>query len=83
MFRLKLTARAKRELKNIPLRHKFAIADIFEEIKEDPNIGKPLARELTGRYSYKAGVYRIIYKVSKKDKTVTIITAGHRATIYK
>ncbi len=83
MFQLKLTARAKKELKNISHRHQFALANIFEEIKEDPGIGKPLTRELTGKYSYKVAVYRIIYKVNKKDKIITIITAGHRATVYK
>jgi mRNA interferase RelE/StbE len=83
MFQLKLTAKARRELKNISHRHKLAIANIFDEIKENPSIGKPLMRELTGRNSYKVGVYRIIYKVNKKDKIVIIITAGHRATVYK
>lgn len=83
MFRLKLTAKAKRELKNISYRHKIALANIFEEIKEDPSIGKPLMRELTGRYFYKVGVFRIIYKVNKRDKTIIIISAGHRSTIYK
>ena len=83
MFRLKLTTKAKRELKNISHRHKLALANIFEEVKDDPYLGKSLTRELTGKYSYKVGVYRIIYKVSKKDKVITIITAGHRATIYK
>ncbi len=51
MFRLKLTKRAKKELKNISQRHAVALANIFEEIKENPSIGKPLTRELTGRYS--------------------------------
>lgn len=83
MLKLKLTTRAKRELKDISYRHKLALSNIFEEIKEDPSIGKPLTRELTGRYSYKVGVYRIIYKVNKKDRIITIITAGHRATVYK
>jgi len=83
MFHLKLTSRAKRELKNISYRHRLALGNIFEEIKEDPSIGKPLTRELTGKYSYKVAVYRIIFKVNKKDKIITIITVGHRATVYK
>jgi len=83
MFRLKLTTRAKRELKNISRRHKLTLATIFEEIKDDPLIGKPLGKELSGKYSYKVSVFRIIYKVNENDKIITIITAGHRATVYR
>ncbi len=83
MYRLKLTARAKRELKNIKKIHQEAIGAIFEEIKESPFVGKPLSKELFGKYSYRVGIYRIIYKVNPRDKIVIIITAGHRSIIYK
>jgi len=82
-MKIKLTARAKRELKNISKSHRLVLKEILNELKEDPYLGKPLTRELTRRYSYRIGVYRIIYKVSKKDKIIYIITAGHRATVYR
>lgn len=82
MFQLKITARAKRELKSISYRHRETISRVFSEIRDDPYIGKPLTRELTGKFSYKFSVYRIIYKINEKDKIVIIITAGHRSTIY-
>jgi len=83
MYRIEISPYAKRELLNIAKRHKHTIAEIIEELKDDPYMGKSLTREFTGRYSYKVGVYRIIYKVSKKDKRISILTVGHRATIYK
>ena len=83
MFRLKLTTKAKRELKNISHRHRIALSNIFEEIRDDPDIGKPLGKELAGKFSYKVSVFRIIYKINKKDEIVTILTAGHRAIVYK
>jgi len=55
---------------------------IFEELKEDATIGKPLTRELTGRFSLRVGVYRIIYTVNKTDEIVHVITAGHRSVVY-
>jgi len=82
MYKIKLTARAKRELKNISKLHQEAISYILEELKDDPLLGKPLTRELTRRFSLKVGVYRVIYKINKKDEVVTILTAGHRAHIY-
>jgi mRNA interferase RelE/StbE len=83
MYKIKLTRKAKRELKNIKQLYQAAIYSAFEEIKEEPYLGKPLTRELTGRFSYKVGVYRIIYRINEKDKIIQIITAGHRATIYE
>jgi len=84
MYKLQLTIRAKKELKKITKHYQQrAIQNAFEEIKEDPFSGKPLTLELTGRLTYRVGVYRIIYTINKKDKVVQIITAGHRVTVYQ
>lgn len=83
MYRIKLTAQAKKELKNIKKIYQEAVAAVLEEIAQNPLVGKPLTRELTGRFSLRVGIYRIIYKVNNKDKTVQVITAGHRGTVYK
>ncbi len=82
MFKIKLTSRAREELKNLSKRQRLSIGQIIEELKEDPYTGKPLTRELTRKYSYRIGVYRIIYKVNNADKTIHILTIGHRSTIY-
>ncbi len=84
MYKLEITATAKIQLKQIEKTYEQnAINNAFREIKEDPFVGKPLSRELTGRFSFRVGVYRIIYKVNKKDKTIDVLTAGHRATVYE
>lgn len=82
MYKLQLTAKAKKELKNLQKSYKIVVALIFEELKEDPFLGKPLGRELIKRFSFRVGVYRIIYIVNKKDKIITVISAGHRSKIY-
>lgn len=83
MYILRISSKAKKELKEISQEHKKALINALYEIKEDPTFGKPLKRELTGLYSFRVGVYRIIYKVNKKDRIISVLTAGHRATIYK
>lgn len=82
MFKIKLTAKARRELKILSLLDKLRVGEIIEDLKDNPLIGKPLLRELTRRYSYRVGVYRIIYKINQVDKVVDIISAGHRSTAY-
>lgn len=83
MYQLKLTGRAKKELKNIKKIYELAINSALEEIKEDPFVGKPLTKELTGKFSFKVSVYRIIYRLNKNDKIVNVLSAGHRATVYR
>ncbi|PIV08705.1 hypothetical protein COS52_01315 [Candidatus Roizmanbacteria bacterium CG03_land_8_20_14_0_80_39_12] len=83
MYRIKLTARAKKELKNLKVVYQIAIAAAFEDIKENPFISKPLTRELSGRFSYKMSVFRIIYTVNESDKTVQVLSVGHRSRVYR
>lgn len=82
MYIVFVTNTAKKELKTISLRHKSAIISALKELQENPLLGKPLKRDLTGKYSYRIGVYRIIYMVNKKDKHVYVLAAGHRAVVY-
>lgn len=83
MYKLRISSKAASEIKKIPHPHQKAIMLSLVEIKEDPLLGKPLTRELTGKFSFRVGVYRIIYKVNKKDKVIDILTAGHRGTVYE
>ena len=83
MYKLRISSKAKNEIKKISYPHQKAIILVLAEIKEEPFLGKPLTRELTGKFSFRVGIYRIIYKVNKKDKAIDILTAGHRATVYE
>lgn len=84
MFNLIIAPKALKKLKKISKQYQIqSIKEIFNEIREDPLMGKPLEDELKGEYSYKVSVYRILYKVDWKDKTVTILNADHRSVVYK
>jgi mRNA interferase RelE/StbE len=82
MYKLKITAKAKKELKDLKKIHREALMDALDEIKENPFIGKPLTRDLSNQFSIKVGIYRIIYKTNMNDYIITILTAGHRSTVY-
>ena len=82
MYRIELTAEAKKELKNLSKLHSKAISLAIDELKEDPTLGKPLGRELTGLFSLRVSNYRIIYKINKVDKKILVLRAGHRSKVY-
>ena len=83
MYRLQISIKARRELKKLSKLHQKLIMEALQDVKENPLSGKPLTRELSGRFSYRVGIYRVIYKVNKKDKSIIIITAGHRSNVYQ
>jgi mRNA interferase RelE/StbE len=83
MYRVEVAPRAKQELKTLTKLYRKAFAQALEELKDNPFAGKPLTRDLAGKLVYKIGVYRIVYKINQKDKIVSILSAGHRKTIYQ
>ena len=64
--------------KNIFSRVKSAL----NSIAEDPHQGKPLILTLKGKWSYRVGMYRIIYSIEHNIMTVSVIDIGHRREIY-
>ena len=83
MYLIIISPKARKRIKEMSRRHQEIIGEIVKELQEDPlSMGKPLTRNLTGRFSYRIGVYRIIFKINLEDKIVNILTAGHRATVY-
>ena len=82
MYRILITAQARKDLKKIKEKYQRAIIEVLAELQENPRSGKPLTRELTGKFSYRVGVYRVIYTINDLDKTIHILTAGHRSYVY-
>lgn len=63
---------------------------IFERIRKalysiaaDPRQGKPLKLSLKGKWSFRAGMYRIIYSIENNILTVYILDIGHRREVYR
>ena len=80
-----LTAAALRSLHSVPARvAEPLVAFIFGSLASDPRRrGKPLQRELEGRWSARRGDYRIVYRVDEDTKTVYVLKIGHRADVYR
>ena len=59
------------------------VANAVDDLQHDPHQGKPLKGELKGRYSYRVGIYRIVYLIRRQELLVLIIDIGHRRDIYR
>jgi mRNA-degrading endonuclease RelE of RelBE toxin-antitoxin system len=63
-------------------------AAVFNFIRGDlldrPRIvGKPLSRELTGRWSARRGEYRVLYRINDTTRVVTVLHVEHRRAVYR
>ena len=82
MYRLFYTAEAKKQIAKLDERLKVKIKEALEQIAENPLRGKVLSQELKGRFSYRVGDYRIIYRVYHQEITILVLTIGHRRDVY-
>ena len=86
MYKILLTKTAEKEYSYLRRTNKH----IFERVRaalnalsENPQQGKPLKLDLKGRWSYRVGMYRIIYSILHEQLLVYIFDIGHRRDIYK
>lgn len=80
-----LTASALRSLRSVPPRMaEPLVAFIFGSLASDPRgRGKPLQRELAGRWAARRGDYRILYRLDEDTMTMYVLKIGHRAQVYR
>ena len=86
MYKIVLTATARKEYKFIHKTNESLfkrIRNVLLALSENPTQGKPLKLSLRGKWSYRVGIYRIIYSIEKKILTVYVLDIGHRREVYR
>ncbi len=54
---------------------------MVDALRDQPNLGKPLKRELEGLWSARIGRHRVIYRWS--SRLLVVVLVGPRTTIYE
>ena len=69
---------------NRPLAKKIARCfEILEQTpRSHPNI-KPLKGIPAGRYRYRVGDYRVVYRIDDKERQVVVTVIAHRSEVYE
>lgn len=86
MYKIVFTNKADKEYRyffktNEPIFRK--VRNALLSLSKDPYQGKPLKLSLKGKWSYRVGVYRIIYAIENKILTVYVLDIGHRREVYR
>jgi mRNA interferase RelE/StbE len=82
-YRLRITERARRELRRLPPEVTARIHDAIDGLAGDPR--PPTCIKLRGGagWQIRVGDYRVIYDVDDDDHVVTVLRAGHRRDVYR
>lgn len=83
MWTLKLSEQATRFYEGLSGKHKRQMASAFDRLMQDPHIGKALQGELKGYWSYRVGVYRVIYLIRHAEIIVEVLRIQHRKEVYE
>ena len=83
MYQIILSRTAEKDLSKIDKKYKPHIFAALFDLRKDPFLGKKLKGKFQDCYSLRVGIYRIIYKIYKKELDILVIRIGHRQGIYK
>ena len=84
LYRIKITKRAKRDLKKLDPDARQQITQAIDELAAEPRppSSKPMKGTYKGYWRKRTGNYRIIYELVDELLQITVIRAGHRKNIY-
>ena len=86
-WRIEITATARKQLSKLDQQAQVSILRYLRErvaTDEDPRrFGTPLRRELTNRWKYRVGSYRLICDIQDEKVLVLVLLIGHRSRVYR
>jgi len=85
-YNLKVYKQAAKYYQNLNPEKQRKINNALEEIAQNPFEGthiKKLKGDLTGKYRYHAGDYRIIFSIDKRNKNIYVEAIGPKGDVYK
>ena len=85
-YRLEVARPAARAIANeLPEAVAAAVVEFItgDLLREPRRVGKPLQRELSGRWAARRGSYRVLYAIDEQAHAVTVLAAEHRRDVYR
>jgi mRNA interferase RelE/StbE len=86
VYKIELARSSVRALEGLDGKMQERVYRALQTLKTDPLQGsriKKLRGELKGRFRYRVGEIRIIYKVVRQDKIIFVEAIGRRGQVYK
>jgi mRNA interferase RelE/StbE len=82
MYSLNLHKDAIAFLKKLDKFEEKRILNKLDDLKDNPELGKPLTGNLAGLWSLRIGKYRALYRILNDKLIILVLDIGHRKNIY-
>ena len=82
MYKIIFEKKAENFLRKLERKEQERIAKKFNELENNPELGKPLTGKLAGLWSLRIGDYRTIYQIRKSELLILVLKIGHRKDVY-
>ncbi|MFH1248922.1 MAG: type II toxin-antitoxin system RelE/ParE family toxin [archaeon] len=82
-YRLLLSPDSNDFLNKLDKPAKERIEKKLRELKNNPELGKPLTGNLASLWSLRVGDYRAVYQILKEEIIILVLKIGHRKNIYE
>ena len=83
MYQIVLSRSAEKDLNKVNDKFKPHIFAALFDLRKNPYLGKKLKGRFQDYYSLRVGIYRIIYKIYKRELNILVIRIGPRQGVYK
>ena len=70
-------------IRHLPPDVKRSVKQALRSLSADPLLGVPLMRDLSGLWKFRVRRFRIIYKLDRKARVISIFAIGHRREVYE
>ena len=78
MYKLAYTPEAREQIGSLQKEIRSQLKKAIDRLAVEPKLGKRLAGDLDGLWSYRSGDWRIIYQVHQNELLIVIIAVGDR-----
>lgn len=82
-YKVLLSKKSHSFLNKLDKENRERIRDKLKELSHNPELGKPLVGRLSGLWSLRIGIYRVIYQIRKPELLVLVLKIGRRESVYK
>jgi len=82
MYKVFLKKKPELFLKKLDKLERRIILKKLEQLRNNPELGKPLVGKLAGLWSLRIGKYRAIYQIRQSELVILVLKIGHRKEVY-
>ena len=81
-YKILLSPKANDFLEKLDEKDRERMKNKLEDLKDNPELGKPLTGKLAGLWSLRAGDYRALYQIRHNEILILVLKIRHRKNAY-